>query len=145
MSRKLLILVLILFVAIQFVPISINDATKVPASDFILSTNPPEEIATLFKTSCYDCHSNTSNYPWYDKVAPVSWWIAAHIYEGKGGLNLSKWGRFSEKQKKHVLEEIVEEIEKEKMPLESYLLIHGEAKVTNEQLKQLKEWIETIN
>lgn len=145
MARNLLIFIFILFIAIQFVPISINDSSKIRPSDFILSTNPPEEIAGLFKSSCYDCHSNSTNYPWYDKIAPVSWWVAAHIYEGKSKLNFSGWGRFSDKQKKHILKEIAEEIEKEKMPLDSYLLMHGDAKVSSEELLQLKKWIETIN
>ena len=79
---------------IQFVPISMNDSTKIPPSDFILSANPPEEIAVLFKSSCYDCHSKRPNYPWYDKITSISWWVAAYIYEGKGGLNFSQWDDF---------------------------------------------------
>lgn len=144
MKRKILLVLGLLIIAIQFVPISKNDASEISDDDFILSEIPPMEIAVLLKNSCYDCHSNRTRYPWYSSVAPVSWWIKYHIVEGKDELNFSEWNSYSVKKKKHKLEEIIEELEEEHMPLDSYLITHGDARVDAVEFIQLKKWIETI-
>ncbi len=144
MIRKIVIFLAIVFIAIQFVPVDWNTTDEVTANDFIVATNAPVNISNLLKTSCYDCHSNNTVYPWYDKIAPVSWWINGHVDHGKGELNLSEWETFSEKKKRHKLKEIVEEVEKRKMPLDSYLIMHGDAELSEEQIENLKKWIETI-
>jgi hypothetical protein len=144
MKRKILLLVIIIFVGIQFIPVEENKSDTFSKDDFILTTNPPEDIGKLLKNSCYDCHSNTSKYPWYDKIAPVSWWVADHIDHAKGELNFSEWDTYTPKKKKHKLEEIVEETFEGEMPLKSYLWMHGDAKLSDEQLKQLKQWISTM-
>ncbi len=89
------------------------------------------------KTSCYDCHSNNTKYPWYSEVAPISWWIADHVTEGKDELNLSLWTTFSDKKRNHKLEEMIELIEKKEMPLESYLPMHSEAELSESQQQEL--------
>lgn len=144
MIRKTVIFLAIIFIAIQFVPVKLNQSEIIPKEDFILVNNPPENIAALLKNSCYDCHSNNSVYPWYDKIAPVSFWVAHHIDEGKEELNFSDWETYSDKKKSHKLKEIVEEVEKRKMPLDSYLIMHGDAKLSEKQIESLKKWIETI-
>ncbi len=144
MKRKILIGLAIVFIGIQFIPITLNQSEKVSENDIIVSLNPPQEIAELLKTSCYDCHSNNSKYPWYDKIAPVSWWVAHHIDEAKEELNFSEWVAFTSKRKNHKLEEMIEVLDEGEMPLSSYLIMHGDAKVSTEQAEQLKNWINTI-
>lgn len=144
MIRKIVIFLAIVFIAIQFVPVEWNTSDEVTTDDFIVATNAPSNISKILKTSCYDCHSNNTVYPWYDKIAPVSWWINGHVDHGKGELNFSEWETFSEKKKRHKLKEIVEEVEKRKMPLDSYLIMHGDAELSDEQIENFKKWIETI-
>ena len=144
MIRKILFILGLLLIAIQFVPVPQNDDANIPDEDFILSETPPMEIAVILKNSCYDCHSNRTHYPWYSSVAPVSWWIKSHIDEGKEELNFSKWAGYKAKKKKHKLEEIVEEIEEKHMPLDSYLITHGDARIDETEFTDLKNWIETI-
>lgn len=100
----------------------------------------PTEIAGILKTSCYDCHTNESLYPWYTNIAPVSWWIKKHINEGRDELNFSEWGSYSLRRKDHKLDEIVEMIDEEEMPLKSYLITHGDASLSAAQKTQLVEW-----
>jgi hypothetical protein len=144
MIRKIFIFLAVAFIAIQFVPVTLNQSKIISKDDFITTTNPPKEIAVLLQSSCYDCHSNNTNYPWYDRVAPVSWWIQGHVDEGKDELNFSEWNTYTTKRKNHKLKEIVEETEEKKMPLESYLIKRGDAKLSESQITNLKNWIETI-
>jgi len=94
----------------------------------------------MLKTSCYDCHSNQPTYPWYTNIAPVSWWIKHHINEGTHHLNFSIWGTYSEKRKNHKLEECIEMIEEDEMPMSSYKIMHAESKLTDTQKLQLVEF-----
>ena len=124
----------------QFFRIDKSAPESVAADDFITVSNPPEEITTILKTACYDCHSHQSTYPWYSNVAPVSWWIKDHINEAREELNFSTWNTFTQKRKDHKLEEISEEVEEGEMPLKSYLWTHDEARLTDDQRTKLSEW-----
>ena len=102
----------------------------------------PKEISDLLKTSCYDCHSNNTSYPWYNKVQPVAWILENHIEEGKAELNFSEWENYSERRKKSKLKSIVSQIEDGKMPLSSYTLLHGDAKLSFKQKEEIIKWID---
>lgn len=140
MIKKIVIGCMVLLVLIQFIRIDKTNPEVVIENDFIVQTNPPEYIQTILKTSCYDCHSNESTYPWYTNVAPISWWVKQHINEAREELNFSEWGTFKEKRQKHKLEEVFEEVEEGEMPLPSYLIVHSEAKLTTEQKNELVAW-----
>lgn len=140
MIKKIVIGCIALLVIIQFIRIDKTNPAVVIENDFIVQTNPPEHIQTILKTSCYDCHSNESTYPWYTNVAPISWWVKQHINEAREELNFSEWGTFNAKRQKHKLEEVYEEVEEGEMPLPSYLIVHSEAKLTTEQKNELVAW-----
>ena len=144
MKLKITIILIIIFIGIQLVPVTLNQSDAVSKNDIIVALNPPKEIAIILKTSCYDCHSNNTNYPWYDKIAPVSWWVADHVKEAKDELDFSEWGSFSQKRKDKKIKEIMEVIDEGEMPLKSYLVMHGDAKLSEAQVEALKKWINTI-
>jgi len=133
---------LALLLAFQFVPVDRTHPESDPNNDFIHVESPPEEVANLLKTSCYDCHSNQPVYPWYAYVAPVSWRISEHIEHGSEELNFSDWGTYPPGKKDHKLEEMVEEVEEGEMPLWDYKLAHSEADLTNDQVQLLTRWFE---
>jgi hypothetical protein len=95
---------------------------------------------SLLKTSCYDCHSNHTNYPWYSKITPVNWWLNHHIEEGKRELNFSTIATGSFKRKARKLKETAELVEKHEMPMDSYLWIHSEAKLDEAQRRMIIDW-----
>ena len=144
MKKKILIIVLVLIVGIQFIRIDTSTKEVDPQQDFLALTNAPEEIATIMHKACYDCHSNQTRYPWYSQIAPVSWWIKDHIDDGKGHLNFSVWGSYKEKRANHKLEECVEEVEKGEMPLNSYTWIHSDADLTDEEKEQLTTFFQSL-
>ena len=85
------IIALVGFVGIRFIPTERNQSDTVPESDFMLVNNVPETIQKKLQVSCYDCHSNNTQYPWYNKIQPVAWFLEDHIKEGKAELNFNEW------------------------------------------------------
>ena len=125
---KIIVLVLlVVFVGIQFVPTQRNQSDVVPETDFIVANNPPKNIDIILQTSCYDCHSNNTYYPWYSKVQPVSWFLKRHIEKGKTELNFNEWKQYSNRRKNSKLKSIINQIKDDEMPLSSYTSIHKDA------------------
>ena len=139
--KKTLLIILIIFIGIQFIRPDENMTAQPSKNDISVVSKVPSEIQEILKSSCYDCHSNNTAYPWYQKVAPISWLIANHINEGKKHLNFSEWSQYNFNQKKHILGEIEEVIEKNEMPLKSYLLMHHDGKITFQEREWLLEWV----
>jgi len=130
-----------MFVGIQFIPTTRNESNEVLTIDFIKSFNPPEEISNQLRTSCYDCHSNNTNYPWYNKVQPISWFLEGHIRKAKEELNFSEFGNYSNRKKKSKLKSIISQVKDDEMPLSSYTLIHRDAKLSEKDKLELEKWL----
>ena len=138
------IILLVAFVGIQFVPVDRNQSDTLPLTDFKLVHNVPETIKKKLQVSCYDCHSNNTQYPWYNKVQPVAWFLEDHIKEGKAELNFNEWDSLSSRRKASKLRSIIKQIESGEMPLDSYTLIHKDAKFSEEETQQLVKYIENL-
>lgn len=141
MKKKIGYSILAITIIIQLFRIDKNNPEVIQQNDFITITNPPEKISGMIKSTCYDCHSNETNYPWYSNIAPFSWWLKHHIDEGREELNFSEWGTFKEKRKDHKLEECAEMIEEGEMPLNEYTWTHSSAILAPEEKTQLISWI----
>ena len=138
------VVLLVAFVGIQFIPTNRNHSEAVPPSDFMLVKNVPTEVKSILMISCYDCHSNNTHYPWYQKVQPVSWYLEGHIEDGKEELNFSDFGNYSDRMQKAKMRSIISQVEDGKMPLPSYTLLHPEAELTAEEKQLLVKWIEEM-
>ena len=144
MTKKILLGLLSLFILFQFFRPSRNLSTA-PETDDIFSHYPASEnIKAMIKTSCYDCHSNDTRYPWYAGIQPLAWWLDHHIEEGKGELNFSDFAAFNIRYKSHKLDEIMEVINEREMPLKSYLLIHSGSRLTDAQRKEIVKWADEL-
>ena len=144
MKKKIFIGIAVVLVVIQFFRIDKSEPESSPEADILLVESVPSDIGIILKTSCYDCHSNKTIYPWYSNVAPVSWWLKSHVNEGRKELNFSEWSTYSDRRKDHKLEEINELVSEDEMPLASYLWVHGEARLSNEEKDQLINWVNTL-
>lgn len=142
LKTKIIIAIIVVLIAMQFIRIDKTNPPVNPQTDFINVVEVPEDIKTLIRTSCYDCHSNETVYPWYSNIAPISWWMKGHVNHAREEMNFSIWGEYSEKRKDHKLEEIIELVEEGEMPLPSYLIIHGETKLNKEQIQTFTDWIQ---
>ena len=141
-TKKIAWVLLIALIIIQFIRPDRNESESAGDTIFINETNPPEEVSVILKSSCYDCHSNNTVYPWYNNIAPVSFWIADHIDHGKGHLNFSEWDKYDNKKKDHKLEEVVETVESAEMPLTEYTWTHAHARLSDQQRAAVIEWAE---
>jgi hypothetical protein len=99
------------------------------------------EPALVLVRACGNCHSNRTDWPWYSHVAPVSWWIAGHVHEGRQRLNFSEWETYSRWQRRDKLESICGLISTGKMPPWQYISMHPEAKLTEAEKKAVCAWI----
>ena len=140
--KKIALILLIALVGIQFIRPDKNLSDDPYTTVFREETNPPDEVMLILKSSCYDCHSDHTKYPWYNNIAPVSFWMADHIEHGKEHLNFSQWEMYDRKKKDHKLEEVVETMESEEMPLTEYTWTHKEARLTTDQRQSVIQWAE---
>lgn len=99
------------------------------------------EATRVLARACGDCHSDRTDWPWYSHVAPVSWWIAQHVREGRKKLDLSKWERYSSSQKHDKLESICGLISTGRMPPWQYAAMHPEAHLTAEDKQAVCSWV----
>jgi len=113
-------------------------------------TNPPDgfeiqasaEVSELLERSCYDCHSNRTEWPWYSNIVPVSWFVAGHVEKARADLNLTEWPAMDPEEERFFLSNMKKKIKREEMPLPSYLLIHREAQLSTEERSRIILWID---
>lgn len=130
----LLSVLVLAFLLIQLVPVeTTNPAVEsdIPAS---------LEVKTVLRRACYDCHSNETRWPWYSRIAPISWQIAKDVREGREALNFSTWNRYDTKHRLELLEESWEEVGEGEMPPWFYLPSHRDAKLSERDKSLLRTW-----
>ncbi len=121
-------------IGIQFVPIA---RTNPPVESDVAV---PAELKTVLQRACYNCHSNETTWPWYSRVAPVSFLIANDVKEGRRQINFSAWNQYGGNRKARKLKEIVEQVEQNKMPQWYYVLVHPEAKLSPGDRELIVRW-----
>ena len=136
------ILLLLTLVVIQFIKPDKNNDGYQSVALFEKEIVPTKEIAMILKNNCYDCHSDQTNYPWYNNISPINYWLEEHIVDGKKHFNVSDWEKYSARKKDHKLEELVEFVDSGEMPLDSYTWIHGD--LSQKDAKLLIQWVEIL-
>jgi hypothetical protein len=132
--KKFLIILVIVLVGIQFIPV---DRHNPPITHEI---DAPANVLSILKTSCYDCHSNETNWPWYSYVAPVSFLVSGDVEKGRKRVNFSEWDKYDKKKQTKKLDNIVDMVEEGEMPLPMYTFIHTDAKLDQSKIRLLKDW-----
>ena len=127
----------ILLLVVQLIPV---DRTNPPGEGEI---GTPPQVAAILQRACYDCHSNQTVWPWYSKIAPVSWLIARDVHEGRKELNFSVWSSYSDKRKQKKLRETGKEVSEGDMPPWYYVALHPEARLSDADLQTIRAWVAT--
>ncbi len=135
--NKLIILLIILLAAIQFIRPARNTSVQAVPQAFMDTFQVNENVKKLLVTSCFDCHSNHTRYPWYTNIQPVGWLMAKHIRAGKAELNFDELAALSPRRRNSKFRSITEQIEKDEMPLKSYLILHKDARLSEEDKNTL--------
>ena len=137
---RLTILLAAALVGAQFVPV---DRTN-PPTDASLTLKAPAPVLAILERACFNCHSQETVWPWYAYVAPMSWLAEHDVKEGREEMNLSEWGNWSEDRRVYMASEIVEMTESEDMPPWFYKPFHADSKLSEDDLKTLKAWAQSL-
>lgn len=144
-KHRVLTVFIVILMAIQFYRPARNSSLQPElATNFTKIYDVPLSTQAIFKTSCYDCHSNNTKYPWYSNIQPVRMFMDNHINEGKNHLNFSEFGKLDAEKQTKKLDEIIEEVSEGDMPLFSYTLIHRDAILNASQKAEVINWIESV-
>ena len=138
--KKVLLALVIVFVAIQFIQPVRNKNGQVLPADITKTVNVPDNVLSTFKKACYDCHSDNTRYPWYVNIQPAAWLMASHIKEGKENLNFSEFGNYSKRKQTNKLRAIATSINEGSMPISSYTWMHTDAKLSKENKEMIIDW-----
>lgn len=144
-AKRAIQFLVILFLLIQLYRPNKNNYEYEPTNDFLEIHNAPEDIKTLIKNSCYDCHSNYTNYDWYDNIAPISWWVDSTIEKGKVSINLSEWEQTDAQKRLSFLSASVFDIETNRMPTAQYLKMKPSARLAQEEKNKIINWMNSID
>jgi Haem-binding domain len=129
-------LLIVAFIAIQLLPV---DKTNPPVTGEI---EAPAEVKEIFMRSCYDCHSNETEWPWYAYIAPASWMTAKDVSGGREELNFSEWNGYNDKRKEKSIKEIWKEVNDGEMPEWYYMKLHPGAKLSPVDKEIIRKWSE---
>lgn len=141
--KRIVISGCVILLLLQFYQPARNlDYGRVLPIHFTKTYNVPSKVNAILQTSCYDCHSNNTEYPWYSHIQPVRMFMDSHINEGKENLNFSEFGSYSKRKQGNKLDRIIKQIKSDEMPLASYTIIHKNAIFTQENKALLIKWIE---
>ena len=144
--KPIFLLLLVVIIIIQFIhpPKNISSPDALLLNDISKVYGVPDSVNQVLQTSCYDCHSNNTIYPWYSKIQPVAWWLNDHIVEGKREVNFSEFATYRIGRQYKKLDEIIKQVKEDEMPLSSYTLIHRNAILTTGQKLVISNWAASI-
>ncbi len=142
--KTVLLILVAALVVIQFFGIEKNQNAGEQPNNISKQFAVSAEVESILKTSCYDCHSNNTVYPWYASVQPVAWWLQGHVNEGKEELNFDEFAAYKPRRQFKKMDEAIELVKKGEMPLSSYTLAHGDARLSQSQKEILVLWFDGI-
>jgi hypothetical protein len=144
MRKKILIVLSAIIVGIQFIRLPRNEGSANGRKDIASRYHVPAEVSKILEKSCYDCHSNHTDYPWYTNIQPVGWWMQWHVNEGKQHLNFSEFASYDPKRTRRKFRQTVETVKEDEMPLNSFLWIHRDAILNDQQKQILMHWADSL-
>ena len=144
MAGRIILIVVIILIVIQFIRPQTNVHPGPQPNAIATAYTVPAHVQSILEKACYDCHSNNTKYPWYNNFQPVRWWLNHHVNEGKRELNFDEFNTYTVKKKLHKLDEIAKTVKEDDMPLNSYLWIHKDARLTEAEKQELIAWAASV-
>lgn len=133
---------LVLFLVIQFIRPPHNTTGQVLVTDLTRLLLVPDTVQAVLQNACYDCHSNNTIYPWYGNIQPMAWIIANDIKKGKAKLNFSEFSNYGNRMQISKLKEMANQVKDDEMPIAAYKLMHKNARLSQAQKLAIIEWIQ---
>jgi len=138
--RWALAITLVLLIGAQFVPVDRTNPATRPEASLLNQKTTSTAVRAILERSCGDCHSNDTRWPWYSRVAPISWFLLNHVNGGRDRLNYSRWTSYESDDQDKFLNGMCTLTRKGRMPVSSYLWIHRDAKLSDADIKTLCAW-----
>jgi len=101
------------------------------------------ETLVIIQRACQNCHSQQTVWPWYSHLAPISWLLARDVQQARLHMNLSRWQDYSIDDQVRLLSAIGSAVRNREMPVQRYLLLHPEARLTDAERQQIYRWTRT--
>ena len=131
-----------LIILMQVYPIERPMVSTDISNDLLSNIDVPSEVGRMLRTTCYDCHSSETTYPWYTNIAPVKFLIYRDINEGREHLNFSNWTNLSKMEIAGALSEISDEVSDGDMPMKMYPIMHPDAKLSDADRDLIVKWVD---
>jgi hypothetical protein len=144
MFKKIMLFLLLAFIVIQFIHPKPNKASGAQPYAISQSFSIPDDVKSILHKACNDCHTNNTRYPWYSNIQPADWWLTNHIKEGKAHLNFDEYTNHNLRYQYHKLEETIDLVKENGMPLNSYTWIHKDAILTVSEKEKLVNWANAV-
>jgi hypothetical protein len=138
--RRILFLIIILFLILQVFQPSRNTSSDILKTDIANMYNLPDSVEVLFINRCYDCHSNNSEYPWFTNIQPIAWFVKNNIEKGKSHLNFSNFGEYDQKTIIKKLNKLSEVMRQDKMPIKTYKWYYKKASLNSTERILIANW-----
>ena len=143
-SKLILMVLLAVLLLIQLVRPQKNTAAIPAGKAFVDTFKLSEQVNAILAVSCYDCHSNNTDYPWYSEIQPMAWFMDKHIKDGKEKLNFDELPSYGSRRLNSKFTQITKQVEQGKMPLNSYLWMHGGARLSMEDKRLLIDYFNSL-
>lgn len=143
-SKLIFLVLLAVLLLIQLVRPQKNISLTPAGKTFVDTFQVSEQVNAILAVSCYDCHSNNTNYPWYSEIQPMAWVMDEHIKDGKEKLNFDELPPNGSRKLNSRFTQIVKQVEQDKMPLNSYLWMHGNARLNAEDKQLLVDYFNSL-
>ena len=136
-AKLISILFTFVFLGMQFVPTATTPKTSAVAGAHMAEVINPE-VGAILDRSCQDCHSSRTTWPWYSRVAPVSWIVSKHVSEGREMLDFSEWATQPPSADERML--ICNAVSNGRMPLPEYTVMNRNAKLSKRDVELICGW-----
>lgn len=103
----------------------------------------PAPVSAMMQRACVNCHSSETHWPWYARMAPVSWMIAKDVNEARKAMNLSRWSSQNGRRPDLAITTLTaacEDLRSGRMPKWNYRMLHPEAQVSKLEVDQFCVW-----
>jgi hypothetical protein len=132
------------FAIIQLFQPDRNNSTENLKSELTNLYKLPDSIENLLSTTCYDCHSNNTDYPFVINIQPFGWYMESKVTKGKKHLNFSEFGNYKKEEAIEKLEDIDLAMQNNRMPLQAYRWYNSESNLTEEQRATISAWAKQL-
>lgn len=142
--KIILMALLTVFLLMQLARPQKNTSSAPAGKAFVDTFKVDKRVNAILAASCYDCHSNSTNYPWYSEIQPMAWLMEKHVKDGKEKLNFDELPSYGRRKLNSKFTQITKQVEQGKMPLNSYLWMHAGSRLSMEDKELLVNYFNSL-